>query len=217
MTVETSYHENSIDSTLPVLPVTRDWRAARMISRIASPPLLAIAGVYLTAAGIIVRDSSTYGAWLWATLIVVFSVFIPSCYVLSLVKRGKVTDFDVYLRGQRFWPYIVSLICGSISWLLLAIGHAPRLLIILAGASVCQGLIMFMINHRWKISAHAAGSASLAVMTWYLFGSSGTPILLIIPLVGWSRVRLGRHSLLQVIAGSILGAVIFIAALSIWY
>jgi membrane-associated phospholipid phosphatase len=217
MTIETSYPEAQVETTLPVIPMTRDRRAARWVSRIASPPLMAMAVACIVAEELAGRATSKSAAWGWALFISVFTIFLPSCYVLLQVKRGKVTDFDVYLRGQRFWPYIVSLVCAGISWLVLAVAHAPRLYIVISGASVSVGVIMFLVNQRWKISAHAAGSASLAVILWQLFGVAGSPFLLIIPLVSWSRVRLGRHSLLQVIAGSALGAGVFLIAMAIWY
>ena len=212
MTIETSLTETTLESPLPRLPMTRERLAARWISRIASPPILAVGGAVLAASEIASR-----AAWFWAVFIIGFNILIPSGYILWLKRMGKVTDFDVYLREQRFWPYVVSLTCGAISWLAMAVLHAPRLLTILSGATVGQGLIMFIINQRWKISAHAAGTAGIAVLMWQLLGASGSPILLIIPLVAWSRVRLGRHTLGQVIAGSAIGASVYLLALAILY
>ena len=212
MSIETSLTETSLESPLPLIPMTRDRQVARWISRIASPPFMAVGGAILSAYEIANRT-----AWFWVIYIIVFNIMVPSAYILWLKKKGKVTDFDVYLREQRFWPYVVSLSCGGISWLAMAVLHAPRLLIILSGATVGQGLLMFLINLRWKISAHAAGTAGVAVLIWQILGAAGSPVLLIIPLVGWSRVRLGRHTLGQVIAGSAIGATIYFLALAIWY
>jgi membrane-associated phospholipid phosphatase len=217
MNIETPYQDTAIDAPIPVLPVARDWRAARWVSRIASPPVLAISGTLISAAEITSRQTSGNTAYWWALFIVTLTVLLPSSYIFYQVKRGKVTDFDVYLRGQRFWPYVISIVCAAVSWLVLAVAHAPRLLIVLSGASVGQGLIMFIVNQRWKISVHAAGSASIAVIIWQIFGAAGSPALLIIPLVGWSRVRLGKHSPLQVIVGASLGAVVFLGALLFWF
>jgi membrane-associated phospholipid phosphatase len=212
MTVETLLTENQLENPLPAMPKTRVRHLARWISRIACPPVLEAGGALMTASEI-----ATRAAWYWAVLIVGFNILLPSAYILWLKRQGRVTDFDVFLREQRFWPYIVSLSCGAITWLSMAVLHAPRLFIVLSGATVGQGLIMFLINQRWKISAHAAGTAGIAVLMWQLLGASGSPILLIIPLVAWSRVRLGRHTLGQVLAGSAVGASVFLLALAIWY
>jgi membrane-associated phospholipid phosphatase len=216
MTIETPYADAAVEPVLPVPIMARDWRAARWVSRIASPPLLAISSTMITAAQINASQTSGISAWWWASLIVLLTILTPSGYVFYLLKKGKVTDFDVYLRAQRFWPYIISILCAATSWLVLAVAHAPRLLVVLSGASVGQGVMMFLINQRWKISAHAAGTASAAIIIWQIFGAAGSPALLIIPLVGWSRVRLGRHSLLQVIAGALLGGGVFLGALMLW-
>jgi membrane-associated phospholipid phosphatase len=212
MTVETSLTETPLESPIPILPMTRARIAARWISRVACPPVLAVGGAVMSASEIASR-----AAWFWASFIVGFNILLPSAYILWLKRKGRVTDFDVFLREQRFWPYVVTLTCGAISWLVMAALHAPRLFVILSGASVGQGLIMFIINQRWKISAHAAGTAGIAVLMWQLLGASGAPILLIIPLVAWSRVRLGRHTLGQVIAGSAVGVTVYLLAFAIWY
>jgi membrane-associated phospholipid phosphatase len=212
MTIETSYTESPIENPLPVLPKTRDRRVARWVSNFGSPPLMAVSAVLISAAEITGR-----AAWSWAGFMITFAILLPIAYVFSLLKRRKITDFDVYLREQRFWPYVFSITCGALSWLVMAIFHAPRLFIVLSGATVGQGLLMFLINQRWKISAHAAGSAGIAVIIWQLMGISSAPIFLIIPLVGWSRVRLGRHTTMQVVAGAALGIVVFLTSLAIWY
>jgi membrane-associated phospholipid phosphatase len=211
MTIETSYPETTIDPPLPVPPLSRDRSMARWVSRVASPPLLAVTGVLVAAV-----EATGVAAWWWAAFLLTLSVGVPSGFVFYLVKRGKVTDFDVFVRSQRFWPYILSLVCGGLSWLVLAMGHAPRLMIVLSGASVSQGLLMFLINTRWKISAHAASTAGIAVIIWQILGTPAAPVLLVIPLVAWSRVRLGRHTLLQVVAGAALGAAVFLTALVFW-
>ena len=212
MTIETPYSETTLETKLPALPMTRDRKIARWVSRLSSPPLMAASGAFLSASEVTGR-----AAWFWAMFIIGFNILIPSGYILWLKRCGKVTDFDVYLREQRFWPYIISLSCGGLTWLFMAIFHAPRLFIVISGATVGQGLVMFLINQRWKISAHAAGASGIAVLIWQLFGAASTPVLVLIPIVGWSRVRLGRHSLGQVIFGAVLGCVIFLSALVIWY
>ena len=211
MTIETNYAESTLESPLPILPMTRDRRVARWISRVTSPPVVAVSGAIFSASEIGGRT-----AWYWAVFIICFNVLLPSGYILWLKHKGKVTDFDVYLREQRFWPYVFSISCGAISWLAMAYFQAPRLLTVLSGATVGQGLVMFLINQRWKISAHSAGIAGFSVLIWQVLGAASTPVLLIIPIVGWSRVRLGRHTRGQVIMGAVLGGCLFLSALIIW-
>jgi len=199
------------DHVLPSLPVTRDRVVARWVSRLASPPLLAVICTALTAA-----RSATSGAWGWAGFLVGFTILVPTLFIVWLLRQGKITDFDVYVRKQRFWPYVISLSCGALTWVVMSVGGAPQMFLVLSGAAVGQGLTLFLINTRWKISAHAAGTASFAVLSWQLLGSGGLPLLLIIPLVAWSRLRLHRHTFGQVVAGSALGAAFIFGALHLW-
>lgn len=196
---------------IPVIPLTRSSRIARAISRWFSPPLMAAAATFLAAA-----ESHTRAAWFWAFFIIIFSVLVPCIYILKLLKMGRVTDFDVYLREQRFGPYVIGLVCSGLSWLIMAIFHAPRIMVVMTGTAVGEGVIMFVINTRWKISAHAASTACVSTIMWRLLGPVGILALLTIPLVSWSRVRLGRHTVRQVIAGSFVGLFFTALVFIIW-
>ncbi len=186
---------------LPQLPFTRTWRMARWISRVSSPPLLAVGGTLMTAVTI-----TGAVAWFWAVFSISFSILVPSLFVIWLLRRGKITDFDVYVREQRFWPYMVGISCSALSWIVMAVAQAPHIFIIISGAAAGQSLLMFLVNLRWKISVHTSGTACFAVLIWQLLGPAGATVLLAVPLVAWSRVRLGRHTVGQVTAGAALGA-----------
>ena len=60
----------------------------------------------------------------------------------------------------------------------------------------------------WKISFHGATITAAATATVLVAGSSAWPVLLLVPLVGWARVRLERHTPRQVIFGTLVGALI---------
>ena len=81
----------------------------------------------------------------------------------------------------------------------------------------CYGsntLIVFFINLKWKISIHAMGvtgpTTALIFINplFFIFG-------LLSPLVMWSRVTLKKHTLGQVLGGSILGYII--TAIQLYY
>ncbi|NLE46614.1 MAG: phosphatase PAP2 family protein, partial [Chloroflexi bacterium] len=101
--------------------------------------------------------------------------------------------------------------CGIGAWLLLLIGAAPRPLIVLGGALLVETLIIFVITLRWKISVHCAAAAGAATLVWSLIGTP-LPLIVGVPLIAWSRLRLQRHTLAQVVAGSVVGMAIFLGA-----
>jgi hypothetical protein len=91
-------------------------------------------------------------------------------------------------------------------------GGAPHLLVVLAGASWVQTLLLFGVTRRWKISAHSAAAAAVAVLGVTLVGATASPLAAAVPAVGWSRVRLRRHDRAQIVGGALVGALVWTAA-----
>jgi membrane-associated phospholipid phosphatase len=137
-------------------------------------------------------------------------------YLIWLRHRGLVTDLDVQVRKQRMRPMIFMLVCGGVTWLALALGAAPAQMVFLAGVIWLQMIVIFGITLCWKISVHCATAAGVATMVWVLLGTP-LPLLVGVPIVAWSRVRLRRHTLMQTIAGSLLGFGLFAIAISLAY
>lgn len=198
-------------SLLPQLPRTRSRSVARWVSHIASPPLLAAGSTVMTAAQL-----TGNAAWLWALFSIGFTILLPTLCIVWMMRNGKVTDFDIYVREQRFWPYLIGIACALVTWLVMFMAGAPNLFLVITGAVAGQSIMLFLVNLRWKISVHATGTACFAVLSWQLFGLWGATLFLAIPLVAWSRVLLGRHTTGQVIAGASLGAALLFAALKLW-
>jgi membrane-associated phospholipid phosphatase len=63
-----------------------------------------------------------------------------------------------------------------------------------------------LITRYWKISTHALGITAPLVALLFLYGTQPLPFLVLIPIVCWARVYLKAHTVLQVVAGSALGA-----------
>jgi membrane-associated phospholipid phosphatase len=72
--------------------------------------------------------------------------------------------------------------------------------------------LMAVITLGWQISMHAMSISGALVATGIVFGLF--PALMVaplVPLVGTARLRLERHTPAQVIAGTLLGALVTIA------
>jgi membrane-associated phospholipid phosphatase len=136
-------------------------------------------------------------------------------YLIALLLRGEVTDIDVQLREQRREPFVVLLVGAVAAGVVLYLGSAPPLLVTAAWAHATEVALILGITTRWKISVHCAAAAGLAVLTYSLGHVSAVAAISAVPLVAWSRVRLGRHTLAQTLAGIGLGTVVFTTALMI--
>lgn len=194
----------------PSLKRRWDEEVARWVSHIASPPILALAGLLLIA--LTVNEPS---GWIWAGYYSLLTIIIPILYVVWKVRRGEITDFYIFIRTQRVRPMLLTLACAVTAWVGFWIGNAPKLFILFGAMGIFQVLLLFAITLRWKISGHSAAIGSMAILLWGLYGAPALTSLLAIPLVAWSRVRLRRHTLLQTVAGSVAGVLLMGALLGI--
>jgi membrane-associated phospholipid phosphatase len=200
---------NISNEILPIVPQRWHYRLAEWISRLFSPPLVATVAL----AAITLADFSR-AALGWSFLTLLLMILTPAGYLVFLHQRGQITDLDVYVRHQRSRPYLLSIGCNFVTFALLNTANAPALLQIVAAAAVLQTSGLFMVNLKWKISAHAAATAGFSSLFFWIGGISALPVWLFIPVVAWSRVHLKRHTLYQTIAGSLLG--VFSFTLAFW-
>ncbi len=184
-------------------------RLAYWASAITQPPFTATAAILL-----VLMHGAEAIAWQWVVSHLLLAVGVPTAYVVSLRLRGHIADIQLPERRQRLRPYLFAIACMLCSAALMHLGRAPRVLQSIALAGSAQFALMWLITLRWKISAHTASAGSLFAIAHGLLGSSALPLGLLLPLVGWSRVYLRRHDVMQVIAGSLLGIAVTLAALT---
>jgi membrane-associated phospholipid phosphatase len=100
------------------------------------------------------------------------------------------------------------MVWALICLLLIRYWEAPPLVeVFILAATVMIG-ILSLVTLFWKISFHGATITAAATATLLVAGSSAWPVMLLVPLVGWARVRLERHTPRQVVFGSLIGALI---------
>ena len=180
-----------------------DERLARWVSLVGSPPITVLVGILLGA-----HASADPTAWMWAATILVAVILVPILFILHLRRKGEIADLDLSVRDQRIRPILATLAGSTIAWLAMDLGAAPRLLAALCVAAWTQTAIVLSVTLRWKISVHSMAAAGTAVMIWNLFGYVAAPVVAGVPLVAWSRVRLGRHTVAQTVAGALTGGIV---------
>jgi membrane-associated phospholipid phosphatase len=74
---------------------------------------------------------------------------------------------------------------------------------------------MMVTTLWWKISIHASSIAGAATMLTALYGMVLLPSFLLLILVSWSRVVLRRHTVAQVVAGSLLSIALSLLVLKL--
>lgn len=195
---------HACEQIVPIVPQRWDYRLAEYISRMFSPPLVATAALFLATPG-----NSNRAAIGWGIITFLLIIFAPAAYLIYLHRSGQITDLDVYVRQQRVRPYLLSIGCCLVTFGLLWHAHAPASLQIIAAAALLETSGLFLVNLKWKISAHAAAIAGFSSLGYWVGGISTLPMLILLPLVAWSRLHLKRHTFSQTIVGILWGMISF--------
>ena len=173
---------------------------------------------------VLVAALLTFVAWLndpsWgqtASIAVFFISIVPLATSLVLVRLGKATDKYIRHRTQRHTFYAVtlgSILVGAVLLFALDTSIEARWMLVFAVGTM---LVVMAINRRLKISMHALMAALCAVIF-----STGLPYIAVLVMsliiwagVSWSRVFLARHSLIEVLSGSVLGSIVAFAFLTV--
>ena len=140
---------------------------------------------------------------------------IPQLISLTLMRRGLATDKFIVHRHQRHLFYALTL--GSVilgTALVFLVPTSPELRWV-AALSVGTLITVMIVNTVIKISIHALISAVAAVVLPAITGSWVVLALAILAWLGatWSRVYLKRHSVADVVLGSIVGGLVGMAFL----
>ena len=184
--------------------------AARVVSDVLNP---AVVGIPFLLLGAIASDVS--GAYRFALLYFAVAVPPPFCYVLWLVVTHRVSDFHLSERHERSGPFVASLVAALLGLILLHALDAPTVLFVALLAAFIQTMILFAITLYWKISIHTAAIAGLTTFALPILGTTALFLTPLVPVVAWARVYLDRHTLLQTVAGGLLGCITFITMYSL--
>lgn len=193
------------EQSLPIVAKPIRMRLARCISTILSPVIISVPFVIAVA---LYHTRNIAAALTYASVTLFFLSFGPMVYIIAGVRKGKFTDLDVSVRSQRLHPFLFALSSTLLGLGVLSLIDAPKNLQTLFLITIISGFIMMIITLWWKISLHASSLASALTMLTALYGNVMLPAFMLVVLVCWSRVILRRHTLAQVVAGSVVSVVL---------
>ncbi|MGP0222004.1 MULTISPECIES: phosphatase PAP2 family protein [unclassified Paenarthrobacter] len=182
--------------------LTGPWRTfARGLTEVFQPPVVVTLLLLISPA---IEPGFPGTAWFGA-LAAFFTCVLPLGYVLVLVKLGRITDHHVSDRRQRTPLLLLSLVSVLAGLAVLQWLHGPASVSVMIIALIGGIAVLAVVSAFWKMSGHGSAISAAAVIVVLMFGPAWSPVLLLIPAVGWSRVVLRAHTLGQVIAGSLFG------------
>lgn len=180
-------------------------RFSALISEITSP--------WVWIVGSFVYLGMISGSPKWTIAAVLFFGAIPSLTLLYLLRREYVSDWRVSHRHERaiaISAVAVPILGGAAAF---AYWDAPTIFFSASMAGtillIVQSAVTLLL--KWKISFHSSVGAmcSTFLITGHHTGTTLSVLLISSAAVGgWSRYRLKAHTLSQVVAGGILGALL---------
>ena len=176
-------------------PIT--MTAARGVS-IVLHPFVVLAALALLAAWRVDPASLTRTALGIGVAIAIVSVFI-----WQRRRGGHWETVDASRRQERPLLYALALLVAGAYWLWMG-GRASATSngVLAAVAMLCVA----GIANRWiKLSLHMASLAFTGVAAWALWPAAAIAALVALPLLGWARLRMARHTLVEVLGGATLG------------
>ncbi|MEM0336224.1 MAG: hypothetical protein QXT33_07460 [Thermofilum sp.] len=142
--------------------------------------------------------------------------FLPLAPILVDTARRRI-DIFVSDRRVRLKYYVLTIasyalgaaLCTLKNWYV----YIPSF-----AAYAASAALLAVVNElaKWKISAHTAGITGPTTLLVYACGNHYTPLYLLVIPVFWARLRLGAHTVGQLVAGAITAAAMTAAVLSVW-
>lgn len=144
-----------------------------------------------------------------------FTFILPSVNAFILLKMGRINSLEMETPKERIIPYIsTSMYFFALFYLFSTAEFPPVFLILILGAAISI-VITWIINFKWKISAHAIGIGGIigAILGMSLRLMIDLRLVLMIVIlmagcVGFARLKLNAHSPAQVYTGFLLGIII---------
>ncbi len=177
-------------------------KIARIISTIFVPPSFTVLLFTLFA---IKLESSFIKTVITIIVAVTFGFSFLILLFAIFHKNGKLADIDASIKEERTVPFLIAVILYITGLIILIIYNINIVSIAFWFCYISNTLIIVIINKFWKISAHAMGASGALAAITYVYGTIGLIFILLVALIGWSRIELKCHTVSQVTAGAVLG------------
>ncbi len=189
------------------------YRFANFISWVISPVVVAPVAYY----AIVMRGyGSDVNSVAYLTVLFFSSTIVPIFLISGLKKIGKISDFNIPFREQRFLPLLVLVAVNALGYEFMKTLHPPKLLTGILLFNAVNMVFILLVTLQWKISIHLFTFSSSIALLFMQFGAVALLCLLFVPLLMWSRIFLKAHNFMQTLVGGIVGFAVMYAELKWW-
>ena len=188
-------------------------RFANVISCVISPIVVAPA-VYIAIIMLGYGDDVKSISYLM--VLFVSSTIAPILLISGLKKIGRISDYNITFREQRFLPLLVLIAVNALGYEFMKQLNPPRLLTGILLFNAVNTVFILLITLQWKISIHLFTFSSSVGLLFMQFGAVSLWLLLLVPVLMWSRIILKAHNFMQTLVGAMVGFVVMVAELQWW-
>ena len=150
------------------------------------------------------------------SFLIIGCVFIPVTIRLYIKSRnGSYTNFDVSDKIQRRSLYLFVVPLLLIVTIILFATNQSRNLCLGVLFALLLLILSQAINYFVKSSLHVSLNIYLTALIFTVNFKAGVAALLFTALISWSRVKLGRHSVKEVLFGLLIGTIISLILLKL--
>ncbi|NTW46717.1 MAG: phosphatase PAP2 family protein [Chlorobaculum sp.] len=188
-------------------------RFASLVSWVISPVVVAPA-VYLL---IVLYGYSAKPRHLdWFLVLLLSATIAPMFLILGLKKIGRVSDYNITFREQRFLPLLVLVGVNLVGYELMNQLDAPRFLSGILLFNAVNTVFILLVTLQWKISIHLFSLTSSIALLVLSLGAPALALLAFVPLLMWSRIYLKAHNFMQTLVGSLIGFLLMYGEFKWW-
>lgn len=178
---------------------------ASLVALVAHPVVIGTLGL-LT---VVLTSVETLPVRLFYLSLLVMLTFVPAALYLFVLFRGNVMDMlELIHREARLVPYILMILGAVAAVSVLFVIDAPRPIFIMTLVLLANEVVLGTVNFWTKVSIHTATATFTAITLGYLLSSAWYSLIFLVPLIAWARIYRKRHTITQVLSGSVFAAVI---------
>lgn len=187
-------------------------RISRMLAVVFNPLLMPLyAFVLLFRFTYLMVMPLQYSMFVLGT-VVSFTALSPALFIGAYLWTNRLRLQDLSVRQRRFVPYLLVGLSYLTCCILMGRLHFPYYFVGVIVAGIMCLAFCFLLNFRWCISTHLVGiGLFIGILLVYSYLFHFNPIwwlcgfILLAGIQGTARISYHQHTLLEVIAGFVVG------------
>lgn len=201
-------------------------RLAQIASILFHPVFMPLAGLLIMySSGIFLADISQQYKMILVLLTVLTTVLMPLIMLPALIFLRHVQSFQLDERRERLIPLFFTTICYfAAHHLIYRFLDGVNLFSLFLLAATFLTLTLLAVSLFWKVSLHTAGAGGItglvAVLTWNYHTDMTLYAAMAILVTGMlfsARMQLKAHTMVQLLAGFLLGFIMIFMILSFYF